>query len=677
MNGVENRFLILSVFISLCFGIRAQSQIIDSLKIILVKANEDTLKVATLNKLASTFARTGNLDDAFTYFHQAHELASKLNYHFGIAASLNNLGKVSLAKSSFPAALEYFFKSLEVAERYGIKSGMASAMGNIGIVYDNEKDYNKALRYHYKSLKLEEEIGNLEGVAESYNSIGNIYFYKQNYQKVIDCYNKALEIKTKLGDETGCASTLANIGNIYFYQNDFKKTREYYFKALSYFEKLNNLQAIGMLSNNIAETYVGEKNYKEALIYSRKSLDVAKQIGVLDDIKNAYSSLGSIYEGLGDYKRGMENLRFYNLYNDSIYNDENKRRTMEIDIKYHYDKKAMNTRIENEKKQIILREEAEKQKLIIYFGLGFLILVVFFAIYAFRGFKMKQKINTQLSIQKGEIVAQRDEIELQRSIVEEKNKGLTDSINYAKRIQYALLAHKENLNENLKEYFVYFQPKDIVSGDFYWVTKKGNKFYLAVCDCTGHGVPGAFMSLISIGFLSEAINEKGIEKPNEVFNYVRDRLIDNISKEDQKDGFDGILFCFEGISERTKEGVNEAYKITYSAANNAPIFVRENKLIELEYDRMPVGIGERKNDFILYELNVKEGGVLYIYTDGFADQFGGPKGKKFKYKQLNELLLANHQQPFDNQMEALQSTLYDWKGNLEQVDDVCIIGVRV
>ncbi len=671
MNWFKKRTLILISFLSLCFGIQSQSPKIDSLKQVLVKANEDTLKVATLNKLASTLARTGNLDTALVYFQKAHELSKKLKYHFGIAASLNNLGKVSLGKSAFPEALEYFFRSLEIAERYNIKSGMASAMGNIGIVYDNEKDYNKALRYHYKSLKLDEEIGNLEGVAESYNSIGNIYFYKQNYPKVIECYNKALDIKTKLGDEMGCASTLANIGNIYFYQNDYKKTREYYFKALNYFEKLKNLQAIGMLSNNIAETYVGEKNFKEALKYSQKGLQVATQIGVLDDIKNAYFSLSSIYEGLGNYKLAMENLRLYNLYNDSIYNDENKRRAMEIDIKYHFDKKATNTRIENERKQIILKEEAEKQKLIIYFGLGFLILVIVFAVYAFRSFKIKQKINAQLSIQKEEIVAQRDEIELQRSIVEEKNKGLTDSINYAKRIQYTLLAHDEYLDKNLKDYFVYFQPKDIVSGDFYWATSvnsaAGNCFYLAVCDCTGHGVPGAFMSLISIGFLSEAIKEKHILQPGEIFNYVRERLVENISKENQKDGFDGILICINS---------NEN-KITYAAANNEPVLVSENTFAYQPTDKMPVGIGISKDSFNTFDLRYKKGDVLYIYTDGYADQFGGPKGKKFKYKQLNELLLISSADSVAHQKENLKTTFNTWKGNLEQVDDVCIIGIRL
>ncbi|MBP7810420.1 MAG: tetratricopeptide repeat protein [Bacteroidia bacterium] len=667
MSWFATRLLIFITFLSLCFGIRAQSQKTDSLKQVLLNAKEDTLKVATLNKLAKTLANTGDLDAALPYFQEAYNLSSKLNYHYGIAASLNNLGKISMAKSAFPEALEYFFKSLEEAERYNIKPGMASAMGNIGIIYENERDYNKALRYHFKSLKIEEEIGNLDGVAASYNSIGNVYYFKKNYPKVIECYNKALDIKTKLGDEVGCAGTLANIGNIYFYQKDYLKTREYYFKALAYFEKLEDLQSVGMLSNNIAETYVGEKNFKEALKYSQKSLQVSTQIGSLDDIKSAYFSLSTIYEGLGNHKLSLVNLRLYARYNDSIYNDENKRKAMETDIKYHFDKKAMNTRIENERKQIILKEEAKKQKLIIYFGSGFLILVIVFAVYAFRSFKVKQKINSQLSIQKEEIIAQRDEIELQRSIVEEKNKGLTDSINYAKRIQYTLLANNEFLKNNLPQHFVYFNPKDIISGDFYWATKKENKFYLAVCDCTGHGVPGAFMSLLSISFLNEAISERGILSPEKILNHARQRLMESVSKEGQRDGFDGVLICIE-------EG---SHQIKYAAAHNNPILITNNSVVELPYDKMPVGYNETTLTFNLQTVDVSKGDIIYLFTDGFADQFGGKKGKKFMSKQLKELLVSVSGEPLESQKQKLSDAFQNWRGNLEQVDDVTLIGIRI
>jgi len=219
----------------------------------------------------------------------------------------------------------------------------------------------------------------------------------------------------------------------------------------------------------------------------------------------------------------------------------------------------------------------------------------------------------------------------------------------------------------LKDYFVLFQPKDIVSGDFYWATKTENYFYLAVCDSTGHGVPGAFMSLLNISFLNEAITEKKITETNEILNYVRERLIKNISKEGRQDGMDGVLLRMDL---KTRE-------LTFSGAHNAPVVVRGKEIIEYKADKMPIGKGVRDDAFSVQKLDVQKGDVIYLYTDGYADQFGGPKGKKFKYKQLNELLLSNMQQPLSAQKEILHQAFEKWRGNLEQVDDVCLIGIRI
>lgn len=317
--------------------------------------------------------------------------------------------------------------------------------------------------------------------------------------------------------------------------------------------------------------------------------------------------------------------------------------------------------------------------------------------------KEKDKLEATVKERTEEVVKQKEIVEHQKHIVEEKQKEILDSINYAKRIQYTLLAHADFLQENIPNHFVYFNPKDIVSGDFYWATKRGNKFYLAVCDSTGHGVPGAFMSLLNISFLNEAVNEKGIEEPNKVFDFVRQRLIDNISKEGQKDGFDGILICIETLpspvgnpegsmiqkEKTTSSSKGLGVRVTYAAANNAPILIKTAlrqaqgpvaggaELVEAESDRMPVGMGERKENFKLFTVDAQKGDALYLYTDGYADQFGGPKGKKFKYKPLNELILANHTQTLSDQKEILKTTFENWRGNLEQIDDVCIIGIRL
>ncbi|HYG50057.1 MAG TPA: two-component regulator propeller domain-containing protein, partial [Flavobacteriales bacterium] len=267
------------------------------------------------------------------------------------------------------------------------------------------------------------------------------------------------------------------------------------------------------------------------------------------------------------------------------------------------------------------------------------------------------------------------EVVHQKELVEERNKEITDSINYAKRIQYALLAHDELLQKNLPEHFVLFKPKDIVSGDFYWATfAKGIKnnghdgqFYLAACDSTGHGVPGAFMSLLNISFLNEAINEKGISQPNEAFNHIRQRLIQNISQDGGKDGMDGILMCLD----------KDYRKITYAAAHNSPVIVRNKEIVELEGDAMPIGYSDKKVGFRHFEVDLQKGDVIFLATDGFADQFGGEKGKKYKNKNLNHFFAQHAHLPLGAVKEKLAVEFEQWRGDLEQVDDVLIIGIRV
>ena len=264
----------------------------------------------------------------------------------------------------------------------------------------------------------------------------------------------------------------------------------------------------------------------------------------------------------------------------------------------------------------------------------------------------------------GVITIFKTELSDSRELILEKNKEIIDSINYARRIQYTLLAHENFLEENLVEHFVYFKPKDIVSGDFYWAGKHDNRFYLASCDSTGHGVPGAFMSLLNISFLNEAINEKNIEEPHLIFNHVRKQLIENISKDGGQDGMDAILVCIEGN------------KVTYAAANNSPVIIKNKQLITLEADKMPIGKGEKEDSFMLRSIELEKGDLLFLYTDGYADQFGGPKGKKFKYKALNNLLLGYSGESMEKQKELLSKHFEDWRGKLEQIDDVCVIGIK-
>ena len=294
-----------------------------------------------------------------------------------------------------------------------------------------------------------------------------------------------------------------------------------------------------------------------------------------------------------------------------------------------------------------------------------LLLVLLLALFIFRGYKQKQKANHIITQQK-------TEVENQKHLIEEKHKEITDSINYAERIQRSFLATKKLLDDNLNEYFVYFQPKDVVSGDFYWAAKLStNNFLLATADSTGHGVPGAIMSILNISSLEKAV-EQGLLEPSEIFNHTRKTIIERLKKDGSehggKDGMDCSLISFDFKN----------CKLTYSAANNPVWIVRDNQILELAPDKMPVGKGER--DTILFTqhiIDLQKGDVVYALTDGMPDQFGGPKGKKFMYKKLKELLISLADLPMSEQKEALKSELNNWKGDIEQVDDVCLIGVRI
>lgn len=562
---------------------------------------------------------------------------------------VNSINRYLKNSANDKQVLEYTTIALKLAEKLNYKTGIATCYENLGSVYASQGDIDKAFDYLQKALTIYRETHNAIGIATELNNISAIYFKKKKYIESEKMLTESLNLFIDLNDEEGVSECYRKLGNLYLEKNDDNNAKLYFAKALTLFEKNKYYTGIALINTSLAELYLRKNDLSMAEKHALVSLNTAVQHKLFKRIVDATELLDRVYLAGNNFKKAYDMNKLNRSYSDSINQGEIKNLTQ----KYEYDRKDEERKVIQKEKDAIAFEKLKQQKQQRnYFIAGFVLMIIF-SLFIYRGYKQKAESNKIISLQK--------------HLVDEKQKEILDSINYAKRIQYTLLAHTDFLEENIPHHFIYFNPKDIVSGDFYWAAKKGDKFYLAVCDSTGHGVPGAFMSLLNIGFLSEAINEKGIEKPNEVFNFVRQRLIDNISKEGQKDGFDGILICMD---QKTKQ-------ITYSAANNNPILIQNNQIIELEADRMPVGMGERKEDFKLYHIDLKSGDTLYLYTDGYADQFGGPKGKKFKYKTLNELILANSTTPLEEQHKVLKSSFEAWRGELEQVDDVCIIGIRL
>lgn len=618
----------------------------------------------SLNNIGAIYKDLGDTYKALECYKKSLKIMEEIGDRNGIAGAFNNIGYIYQFQGDIPMALLFYGKSLKLKEEIGDKRGFAIALNNISYIYHDQGDIKNASEYLSKSLKIYEVIGDKQSLANALANFGNIYREQRNFPQALEYLNKSVKIQEQIGDKNGTANSLIGIGIIYFDQGNLPKALEYYSQAVKLMDEISDKQGIANALNHIGFVYLKQKAYADAIKSANRSMELCKELGYVQNIRNTAKLLNEIYKATGNHKLALENYELYIQMRDSSNNIETQKATIKQQSKYEYDKQKA---VEDEKHTAELKMQDEKaqadktrQNIIIGSVSVVLILVAIFSVLLFNRFKTTQK-------QKQIIEVKEKETQQQKHVIEEKQKEIIDSINYAKRIQYTLLAHENFLKEHLSEHFTFFNPKDIVSGDFYWATRHNDKFYLAVCDSTGHGVPGAFMSLLNIGFLTEAINEKGIEKPNEVFDFVRMKLTHTISKEGQKDGFDGILVCFD----------SKTRTITYAAANNAPILVQNEQFVELSADRMPVGVGERKENFTLHTIEANKGDMLYLYTDGYADQFGGSRGKKFKYKQLNELLLALHSKPLTEQYFELKNSFDNWRGELEQVDDVCIIGIKI
>jgi serine phosphatase RsbU (regulator of sigma subunit) len=270
-----------------------------------------------------------------------------------------------------------------------------------------------------------------------------------------------------------------------------------------------------------------------------------------------------------------------------------------------------------------------------------------------------------------EVVKQRDEIEHQREKLEDLYKDVTDSIRYAKRLQYSILPSQDKINEVCPESFVYFKPKDIVSGDFYWFEKINNISLYAAVDCTGHGVPGAFMSLVGANALNSAVREHKITKPSEILNQLNKYVSDSLNKDEDggvRDGMD-MTICAINYDKLTLE---------YAGANNPLYIIRNGEFLITKADKLAIAsFKEGEQEYTNHKFQLESGDIVYVFSDGYADQFGGERGKKFMYKNFRQLLLDNHQKPLEEQKFILYNTLNNWKGTNEQIDDILVIGIKM
>ncbi|MDQ3190130.1 MAG: tetratricopeptide repeat protein [Bacteroidota bacterium] len=661
----------------------AQQNEIDSLKILLTVESNDTSRINILNNLCVEYYNIGDFQSAMNFALKTFVLAEKVNYQKGRAKALITIGIIKKSQGNYLEALENLLDALKIREEIKDREGIAETYILIGNVYENQSNFSEALEKYSAALKIWEEQGNIRGNAISYINIGNLYESLDNYPEALKNYFACLSIMEKLGDEKGIAYSYNNIGLIFEYQGRYAEALENYFASLKIKKELGNKEGIAISLINIGLAYAEMNNYKEANLYLSQGLELSKELGYKIGQSYAYSGLSELNSASKNWQKAYENHKSHILYRDSLFNEENSKKIVQQQMQYDFDKQQAISKAEFEAQKVIAKAKYDKQKMATYGALVGAGLILLFLVFAIRAFNNKQKANKTIRKQK-------EEVEKQKHLVDEKNKEILDSINYAKRLQDAILPSQKLVKEHLPDSFILYKPKDIVAGDFYWMealkkqdlNSSGNiplnhKILFAAADCTGHGVPGALVSVVCSNAMNRAVKEFGITDPGEVLDKVRELVMETFenSENEVQDGMD-ISLCSLTLSQISSDK-QATWQLLWAGANNPIWIIKNNELLEIKPDKQPIGKYAKNDPFTTHSLSLEKGNLIYIFTDGFSDQFGGEKGKKFKSSSLKKLLLTIQDKPMLEQSEILNSDFEKWKGDLEQVDDVCMIGVRV
>jgi serine phosphatase RsbU (regulator of sigma subunit) len=689
---IINRFSTYCLCIFLLFaGLNSLAQNTDYLKTYKDTKQNDTTRILALYDLIWDKVYT-NLDTA--------EILAKLGLEGELTAKNpkykwkfdNAYGAIFQLKGDYIQAVNYYQQGLKLSEQLNDLRGQTVMLGNIGTIYIKLKEYKLALNTLKKCLSVMKKLKDEYSQASIYNNFCIIYLATKDYDLSMQYAMQSKTLYEKYDDKNGLVYCYNNIANIYEEKNMKDEALDNYKIALKYAQESENVAEIARTYSEIGHLLYLKGEYGPALDYLKKSEKLSIENEDLDTQSEIYQYLYEYHKKKNQNAEALSALEKYHELKDSLQKDTKQREISQIEFEYEYQKKAAQDSVKMEGERSVNTEklkaknaEIAKANIMLVSIIVVVALLIVVSIVIYNRFRLTQR-------QKHIIEEKNRQTEEQKLIIEEKQKEILDSINYAKRIQDSLLDDFASINRFFSDTFVMYTPKDIVSGDFYWLSKHitneaklkdgrsvvTEMYYIAVCDSTGHGVPGGFMSLLNMAYLSEAINEKDIVEPNKIFDYVRERLINTISKNDQKDGFDGVLMRFDRKMEfENKQLLKTTSSVTYAAAYNSPIMIRNNELIELDCDKMPVGYGERPQQFTNHTIELEKGDVIYMYTDGYADQFGGPRGKKYKYKQLNDLLLTINNAGMADQLKALTRSFNDWKGNIEQVDDVCMVGIRI
>ena len=649
------------------------SQNLDSLHNIYLKQTDEKKKVEALLEYGEELSQY-NIDSALSCGTISIKIGKKLRDTSVIGQGYILYGYSALAKADYKTALQSFLTAHDLFKRSNNKGKLAQCYTAIGIVYWYQGFTDKAIYYYKKNITLSIEIKDENGLAASYGNLAIIFDENKDFDNALQYYNSALVIFEKKRKMNEMAACLDNMSLVYKQQKDFRKALN--FNKRSYKIRETIRDTLGMLASmeNLGSIFIALEKYDDAIAISQQVINIAQRLGSKEDLKFSYINLKDAYEGKKDYPMANVILNKLMSIKDSLRNIDNANQIVELETKFKTKEKEIELNEIKLLQQLKEKENSEKLQRKNYFIIILAIvgtLILFIGILLLKRYKEKQQIAEAINKKNEAIEAQK--IDKAYYELSEKNKDITDSIKYAQKIQLAVLpSHKFILDELKKtntEHFILFKPKDIVSGDFYWFHKTDKALFYVTADSTGHGVPGGFMSMLGINLLNEIVIERGVTNPGDILNRLREEIVRSLKTDDgySKDGMDAVVCKIDF----------ESNILEYAAANNPIYLIRKNELIVLSAQKMPVGYSDIMDSFETKSISIEPADSIYTITDGFADQFGGPKGKKFKYKQLKELLVSITNVSMQSQLSTLDETFENWKGNLEQVDDVCVIGIKI
>ncbi len=675
---------------------------------------EEELKLINQEKIDSViFKKYQKLLVCYINNNNTHEINSTLNKLSELSKQLINkysdsvfYRDVLVHKSNYYYQIPDLKKCLEVTTellnydyRHFDSIKISSTLGNISIIYRKIGNYPKSIFYILEAIKINESLKNIKHLSNNYNNLGNLYADIKKYDKANEFYKKAIQIRVSINDEAGIASSYNNLANNFSLINEIDSAKKYYYKALQYHIKLKSqANKIVVVYNNLTDLYVKQNNldsslkfsllterlinensiptslivyylnksyikilqkkYNEALIFTNKAIQYAVKLNNKEQLITLYFYKAQCYYYLKNIDSTYYYLNTYSNYKDTLLGASSMNEITRHEMQYEFDIEQAELKNIQLKKDLEIKNELERKQILIYsiaFGLLLLIILVFFIL---KSNYHKKKDNLKL--------------QQQNTLIENQKKDIIDSINYAKNLQQAILPSQNKLNEALGDNFIFYKPKDIIAGDFYWLYQSNSKINLfAVADCTGHGVPGAMVSVVCSKALDTAVKEYNLINPGQILDKAKQLVLDTFSKTAQniQDGMD-ISLCSIQYN-------NDDVIVKWAGANNSLWFIQNNIVNEIKANKQPVGLSNNSSSFTTHNLKLNKGDLLYFITDGFSDQFGGEKGKKFMSKNLRIVLSNNAHLPMHQQKELLEKTFASWKGNMEQVDDVTIIGVRV